>query len=410
MAILNDNYNKLVSRYLFGEIGNRTKNYIQINPNHKLIKMGIGDTTQALPVEIIDSMHIAVDKLGDNSTYTGYADRGASSDIALRQEICKYYQNLGVKFDISEIIISDGAKGDSASIHQIFPNSTIAVQDPAYPVYVDSSVLYGQTGIVNELGEYKNMVYMRSNAENGFVCQPPNTKVDIIYLCFPNNPTGAVATREQLQSFVDYAILNQAIIVFDAAYSWFITDPALPKSIYEIEGAKKCAIELNSFSKFAGFTGLRLGWSVAPLDLQCQNSEYAQINKTWTRRSDTHFNGASIVSQMAGITALQNMDKCQSVIDYYLNNAKLIKNELQNLGLVCFGGDNAPYIWVEAKLPNDQVVTSWEYFDFLLNSAEIICIPGSGFGPSGENFVRFSAFGNVENTLVAMKRIADLYA
>jgi len=402
MSQINPFYSRLVSGYLFPEIGRRTREFISNNPDRTIFRMGIGDTTRPLAPSVVTAMTAAVQELGVLKTYSGYGDSEGTNP--LRVAISNYYQELGCEITTNEIFVSDGAKSDSANIQSIFAtDNIIGFQDPAYPVYVDSNVIAGRSQGLGENAQYKDFVYLECNAENGFIPQVPTQKVDILYLCFPNNPTGAVATRAQLQAFVDWANANQSIIIYDAAYSWFITDPELPRSIYEIEGAKKCAIEIQSFSKFAGFTGVRLGWSVVPQDLVCSDSQAGELNKIWTRRQNTMFNGASNIAQAGGVAALSEIGRreCQETIDYYMQNAKLIKTSLEALGLDCFGGDNAPYIWV--KTPNG--LKSWEFFDKLIQEAGVVGTPGSGFGPSGEGYFRFSAFANRESVELALESI-----
>ncbi len=391
MAKLNNNYNKLPENYLFSEINKRTKIFQKKNPGVNLFKLGIGNTTQPLTPAVIQAFHKAVDKLADVKTYTGYGDEQGST--FLREAVAGWYKKRGIDLDPLEIFISDGAKTDSANISSIFDNqSVVAISDPVYPVYMDSNIIAG-----------KKIVLMECSEEYGFIPEVPKSKVDVIFLCSPNNPTGAVATRTQLKSFVDYAVKNQAVIVFDAAYSEFISDPALPKSIYEIEGAKTCAIEIQSFSKMAGFTGVRLGWTIIPMDLMVEGSVKGQVNALWNRRQTTMFNGASNIVQEGGVAVLsdQGQKESRKLIKYYMDNARLIKKALDDLGLTAFGGENAPYVWV--KCPNN--LTSWEFFDKLLNECFVVTTPGSGFGSMGEGFIRFSAFGHEENINKAINSI-----
>jgi LL-diaminopimelate aminotransferase len=346
-----------------------------------------------------------VEKLASSDTYTGYGEY--HGELPIRAALQNLYRTYGVELDPEEFFVSDGAKSDSSNLQSIFcTDSIVAVQDPAYPVYVDSNVIAGRTRMYNaEKGLYEGLIYMPCTEENGFFPDLPEQKVDIIYICSPNNPTGAVATKNQLKLFVDYALENQAIIFFDAAYSAFIQDPALPRSIYEIEGAKQCAIEMNSFSKIAGFTGVRLAWSVLPFALKAEDAKPGQINKTWMRRQSTFFNGPSNIVQEGGVAALSGPGRkeCAELARFYLNNAKVIREGLTRMGMTVYGGDNAPYVWL--KTPNKM--PSWKFFDKLLAEAHVVGTPGSGFGPSGEGFIRLSAFGHAEDIRSAVQSIQD---
>ncbi|OGJ05978.1 LL-diaminopimelate aminotransferase [Candidatus Nomurabacteria bacterium RIFOXYC2_FULL_36_19] len=405
MATLNKNYNKLQGAYLFSEITKRVKNFVEKNPNIEIIKLGIGDTTEPLTKTVVKGLLSGVKKLGNKKTYTGYGE--AQGDVRLRNALSDFYKERNIDLSLQEIFINDGAKADCANIQSIFGvDNVVAVADPVYPVYVDSSVISGRTGdFVN--GKYEGLVYMECNEKNGFVPTPPLQKVDIIYLCNPNNPTGAVATFEQLKAFVDYAIKNKAVIIFDSAYAEYISDPSLPKSIYEIEGAKKCAIEINSFSKWAGFTGVRLGWSVVPLDLEIEDGQKGKVHALWSRRQGgsqgTMYNGASNIAQEGAFAVLSPLGRKENkkVIAYYMDNAKIIKKSLTKIGLKVFGGENAPYVWVKA-LPN---LNSWQFFDKLLMEAHVVSTPGSGFGLQGEGYVRLSAFADKKNVKKAVESI-----
>jgi LL-diaminopimelate aminotransferase len=402
MAKVNAHYGKLAAGYLFPEIAKRTREFSAANPDAQIMRLGIGNTTEALTPAIIEGLHAGVDKLANVKTYSGYGDEQGFSE--LRAAITKRYESYGVTLADDEIFVSDGAKSDSANIQSIFGvDNVIAVQDPAYPVYVDSNVIGGRTGVSNK-GQYEGLVYMNCTEENGFFPALPEGKVDLIYLCSPNNPTGAVATIHQLKEFVDYAE-HKAVIIFDAAYAAFISDPRLPRSIYEVEGAKDCAIEINSFSKEAGFTGVRLGWTVVPKSLMVEDSEPGQVNKLWLRRQTTMFNGASNVVQYGGLAVMseQGQQESQELVAYYMANAKRILEALEGMGFTCFGGVNAPYVWL--KTPNG--LTSWEFFDKLLNETHVVGTPGSGFGPSGEGYFRLSAFGHKEDIEKAVKSIQD---
>ncbi|MBU2579205.1 LL-diaminopimelate aminotransferase [Patescibacteria group bacterium] len=405
MAKINSNYRKLSAGYLFQEIARRTKEFTETNPGIKIMKLGIGNTTESITPTILKGLHFGVEKLGKAETYSGYGDE--QGDKCLREALVKHYEKKGIILDISEIFISDGAKPDTANIQSIFSlENIIAVQDPSYPVYVDTNVIAGRTNKFNEKkGQYDGIVYMPCVEENNFFPEIPNKKVDIIYLCFPNNPTGATATKEQLKKFVDYAIKNKAIIIFDAAYSAFISDSDLPKSIYEIEESKKCSIEINSFSKIAGFTGIRLGWTIVPKDLIVENSEFGELNNMWNRRQTTFFNGASNIAQEGGLVALteQGQKECKILADYYMTNAKIIKQGLESIGLKVYGGENAPYLWI--KIPNRM--DSWDFFNKLLNETHVVGTPGSGFGPSGQGYFRLSAFGHRKDIEEAVESIKN---
>lgn len=403
MATINRNYRKLSAGYLFPEIARRARTYQEAHPGAKLHKLGIGNTTEALPEAVLDGLHAKVDRLGNADTYTGYGDE--QGDTPLREALSGYYKSLGVDIAADEFFVSDGAKADAANIQSIFDSdNVVAVQDPAYPVYVDSNVVSGRTGLFDKAkGEYDGFVYLAGTEENGFFPEPPAGKVDLIYLCSPNNPTGAVATHAQLQSFVDYARTHKAVIVFDAAYAEYISDESLPRTIFEIPGARECAIEINSFSKFAGFTGVRLGWTIVPKELVAEDSEPGELHRMWFRRQVTFFNGASNIAQYGGLAVLSKEGLAQSreIIAYYMENARIIREGLRSVGLTVFGGDNAPYLWV--KTPGRM--KSWDFFDQLLQQCQVIATPGSGFGAAGEQFIRVSAFGHRENIQAAVESI-----
>lgn len=403
MATINKNFRKLSAGYLFPEIARRAKAYQEAHPDAKLHRLGIGNTTEALPKAVLDGLHAKVDRLGDAKTYTGYGDE--QGDTPLREALSGYYRDLGVEIVPDEFFVSDGAKADAANIQSIFgSDNVVAIQDPAYPVYVDSNVVSGRTGLFDRnRGEYEGFVYLAGTEENGFFPEPPQEKVDLIYLCSPNNPTGAVATHEQLQAFVDYARKNKAVIIFDAAYAEYISDDSLPRTIFEIPGARECAIEINSFSKFAGFTGVRLGWTIVPKELVAEDSEPGELHKMWFRRQVTFFNGASNIAQAGGIAVLSTDGLVQSrqIIAYYMENARIIREGLRSVGLTVFGGDNAPYLWV--RTPNGM--GSWEFFDQLLTQCQVIATPGSGFGAAGDRYIRVSAFGHRENIVEAVDLI-----
>ena len=405
MPSVNPNFSLLAAGYLFPEIARRTNAYLEKNPGTTILRLGIGNTTLPLTKVIVDAMKDKLDLLSSEATYTGYGDE--QGDSKLRQALAEFYKKTsGVDIALDEFFVSDGAKSDAANIQELFSkDSIVAIQDPAYPVYVDSNVVGGRSGVYNE-SSYSNFVYLESNEENGFVPSVPNQHVDIIYLCFPNNPTGAVASKEQLKEFVDYARREKAIIIFDAAYSSYIVDDNIVKSIYEIEGATECAIELNSFSKNAGFTGVRLGWTIVPKDLVFSSSAKGVLNSMWNRRQCTFFNGACNIAQAGGIAALsdEGQKSCQTLVDYYMDNARIIKEGLESIGLVCYGGVNSPYIW--AKVP--EGFNSWSFFDFLLEKCGVVVTPGAGFGPSGDNFIRVSSYGNKDNVKKAISKIIEV--
>lgn len=401
MAIINPHYAKLSTSYLFSEVARKVATFRALNPNLELFNLGIGNTTEPLPASVIAGLVGGVQDLGDPDRYTGYGDE--QGNLRLRQALVDHYATIGVVLREDEIFVSDGAKPDTAQLQSVFGlDSIVAVQDPVYPVYVDSTVIAGRTGVFQN-GHYTGVVYLPCTEANDFIPAVPAEHADIIYLCSPNNPTGAVATHEQLAEFVAYARANQAVIIFDAAYSAFITDPSLPRSIYEISGAKECAIEVNSFSKSAGFTGVRLGWTIVPHELTVQDTAPGDVRALWHRRQITMFNGASNIAQAGGLAALteQGQRETAAIVRDYMHNAGLIKKSLQAVGLQTFGGVNAPYIWT--KVPRG--FTSWEFFEQLLQEAHVICTPGVGFGALGDNYVRFSAFGHQKDIQGAVANI-----
>jgi len=405
MAKINDNYLKLKAGYLFPEIGRRVREFSAANPQARIIRLGIGDVTQPLPPAIIKAFHDAVDDLATSERFAGYGPEQGYEWLA-NAVIEKSYNKLGVQLKASEIFISDGSKCDCANILDIFGmDNVIAIGDPVYPVYNDTNVMIGRTGEADEKGYYKGIVYMPCTEANGFIPALPAGKVDIIYLCFPNNPTGTVASKAELKKWVDYALANDAVIFFDAAYEAFITDPDIPHSIYEIDGAKKCAIEFRSFSKTAGFTGVRCGLVVVPEEVEgtTATGERYSFNKLWLRRTTTKFNGASYPVQRAAAAVYsdEGWKQTSEVIDYYMENARIIREGLTEAGCTVYGGVNAPYIWL--KTPGGM--SSWDFFDKLLTQANVVGTPGSGFGPSGEGFFRLSAFGDRNNVIEAVERI-----
>ena len=403
MAHVNRNFLRLASGYLFPEIARRTARWQEKHPGERVLRLGIGNTTEPLTPHIAGAMKEKINLLSNRETYTGYGDE--QGDTALRQALCDFYKReYNVSLKPTDFFVSDGAKSDAGNIQEIFsPECIVAVADPAYPVYVDSNVAGGRTGEYNGVN-YDGFVYLESTAENGFVPVPPTEHADLIYLCFPNNPTGAVASKEQLKAFVDYAVAHKSIIIFDAAYCDYIREEGIPHSIYEIEGAEKCAIEINSFSKNAGFTGVRLGWSIVPETLQCEEGE-GVIHRLWNRRQTTFFNGASNIAQYGGLAALseEGRAECKSLVDYYLGNARIIREGLEELGITCYGGVNSPYIW--ARCPGGM--DSWTFFDLLLEKAHVVVTPGAGFGPAGEGYVRLSSYGHREDIIAAVEAIKE---
>ena len=403
MAEINKNYKKLAAGYLFPEIARRTREFQEKHPQMILKKLGIGNTTEALTPSVVDGLKNGVNKLADPSSYSGYGDE--QGKVELRQALADYYKNRGIELSSDDFFVSDGAKPDSSNIQSIFsPESVIAVQDPAYPVYVDSNVIAGRTGkFSNEMGEYEGLLYMPCTEENNFFPDVPDKKVDLIYLCSPNNPTGAVATHKQLKMFVEYAKKNKAVIIFDAAYSEYISDPNLPKSIFEIEGAKECSLEINSLSKFSGFTGVRLGWSIVPKELVIEGTEPGEVRSLWNRRQSTFFNGASNIVQEGALAVFseKGLKESNELVNYYMDNARIIMKGMEDVGLNYYGGINAPYVWL--KTP--EGISSWDFFDKLLSETGVIGTPGSGFGPGGEGYFRLSAFGHREDIEEAVESI-----
>ncbi|WP_088894526.1 LL-diaminopimelate aminotransferase [Leptolyngbya ohadii] len=409
MATINDNYLKLKAGYLFPEIARRVNAFAEANPEAKIIRLGIGDVTEPLPEACRTAMIKAVEEMGDRSTFQGYGPEQGYG--WLREKIAKYdFQARGCDIDASEIFVSDGSKCDTGNILDIFgDNNTIAVTDPVYPVYVDTNVMAGHTGDANDRGEYGGLVYLPITAENNFTAQIPDQKVDLIYLCFPNNPTGAVATREHLQAWVNYARSHGSIIFFDAAYEAFITDPSLPHSIYEIDGARDCAIEFRSFSKNAGFTGTRCALTVVPKTLKAKAADGSDVElwKLWNRRQSTKFNGVSYIVQRGAEAVYSEAGQAQikELVSFYLENARIIREKLSQAGIAVYGGVNAPYVWV--RTPNG--LSSWDFFDKLLHVCNVVGTPGSGFGAAGEGYFRISAFNSRANVEEAMRRITEKF-
>ena len=404
MARVNENYLKLPGSYLFSTIGKKVNAYTAANPEKKIIHLGIGDVTLPLAPAIIEALHGAVEEMADGATFRGYApDLGYEF---LRNAIAENdYKARGCEISADEIFVSDGAKCDSGNIQEIFgADNKIAVCDPVYPVYVDTNVMAGRTGTYDAAKEiWSNVIYMPCRAENDFAPEIPEETPDMIYLCFPNNPTGATIRKDQLQEWVDYANKVGAVIIYDAAYEAYISQKDVPHSIYECEGARTCAIELHSFSKNAGFTGLRLGYTVIPKDLKVDG---VMLHSLWARRHGTKYNGAPYIVQRAGEAVYSEKGKQQlkEQVAYYMNNAKYILQGLKSAGYQVSGGVNAPYIWLKAP----KGMTSWDFFDYLLEKANVVGTPGSGFGPSGETYFRLTAFGSYENTVEAIERIKRL--
>ncbi|MGD1936570.1 MAG: LL-diaminopimelate aminotransferase [Cyanophyceae cyanobacterium] len=410
MVRINENYLKLKAGYLFPEIARRVNKFVEANPDAPIIKLGIGDVTEPLPEACREAMTRAIADMGDRSSFKGY---GPEQGYAwLREKIAAQdFQARGCDIDPSEIFVSDGSKCDSGNILDILgKGNTIAVTDPVYPVYVDTNVMAGNTGPADESGRYDGLVYLPISADNDFTAQIPSEKVDLIYLCFPNNPTGAVASKAQLQAWVDYARKNGSLILFDAAYEAFITEDEIPHSIYEIDGARDCAIEFRSFSKNAGFTGTRCALTVVPKSLTVTASDGSEVQlwSLWNRRQSTKFNGVSYIVQRGAEAVYSEAGRAQTkaLISFYLENAKIIRDKLTEAGLKVYGGINAPYVWVQTP----DGLSSWDFFDKLLQSCNVVGTPGSGFGAVGEGYFRISAFNSRENVNEAMKRIGNVFS
>ena len=403
MIRINENYTKLKASYLFSDIAKRVSAFQQAHPDKPVIRLGIGDVTEPLPPVCIDALHAGTEEMSNRATFRGY---GPEQGYAfLREAIAQNdFQARGARIDADEIFVSDGSKCDCGNIQEIFSTDIrLAIPDPVYPVYVDTNVMAGRTG-ANLDGRYQGITYLESNAQNGYVPAVPATPADLIYLCFPNNPTGAVATRAQLEAWVEYARKNKAILLYDAAYEAYIRDPGIPHSIYEIEGARDVAIEFRSFSKTAGFTGTRCAFTVVPKSLMAYDAagNAHAVHALWNRRHTTKFNGVSYPVQKAAAAVYSDAGKQQvkAMTDFYLGNAALIREAVTKLGFSCVGGTNAPYIWINTGRD------SWEFFDLLLNKAQVVCTPGAGFGKCGEGHVRISAFNSRENVVAALERIA----
>ena len=405
MAVINENYLKLAGSYLFRETAHRTAAYKEAHPEADVISLGIGDVTQPLPPVCIEAMHKAVDEMAQADTFRGYGPE-QGYDFLINAIIESNYKEYGIQPD--EVFVSDGAKSDCGNIQEIFStDNTIAITDPVYPVYLDTNVMAGRTGLLQSDGRYAGVTYLPCTAENGFVPALPEKRVDLIYLCCPNNPTGTTLTREQLKVWVDYARENDSIILFDAAYNAYISEADVPHTIFEIEGAKEVAIEFRSFSKTAGFTGTRCGYIVLPKTVMGKtvSGEKKALNPLWNRRHTTKFNGTAYIIQRgaAAIFTPEGQKQVKATIDYYMENARLIREGMTVAGITCFGGINAPYIWL--KTPDNM--PSWDFFDKLLKEVNIVGTPGAGFGPCGEGYFRLTAFGSREKTIEAVGRIKD---
>lgn len=404
MIRINENYRKLQASYLFSDIAKRVNSFQQAHPDRRIIKLGIGDVTRALPSACISAFHRAVDEMADDATFRGYGPEQGYP--FLREKIARYdYQERGADISAEEVFISDGAKCDSGNIQEIFADSVVvAIPDPVYPVYLDTNVMAGRTGPFKN-GRYEGIVYLEGTRQNGFIPDLPDRPVDLIYLCYPNNPTGATITKPQLKAWVDYAREHRALLLYDAAYEAFVRDESLPKTIYEIDGAREVAIEFRSFSKTAGFTGTRCAFTVVPKSCQAYmaDGQSVLVHSLWLRRHTTKFNGVSYPVQRAVEAAYdeEGRRQCRELTDYYLENATLIREKMTAMGYDCIGGENSPYIWVQGR------IDSWKFFDLLLEKAGVVCTPGAGFGRCGEGYIRISAFNSHENVQQAMNHITE---
>ncbi|MCI6558522.1 MAG: LL-diaminopimelate aminotransferase [Prevotella sp.] len=406
MALVNEHFLKLPNNYLFADIAKKVNAFRVSHPRDKVISLGIGDVTRPLCPAVIEAMHKAVDEMATTASFRGYGPEHGYD--FLREAIIKNdFLPRGIHLDPNEIFINDGAKSDTGNIQELVRwDNSIGVTDPIYPVYIDSNVMIGRAGVLKD-GKWSNVTYMPCNAENNFVPQLPEKRVDIIYLCYPNNPTGTVITREELKKWVNYAIKNDTLIFYDAAYEAYIQDPDIPHSIYEIKGARKVAIEFHSYSKTAGFTGVRCGYTIVPKELMATtlDGQKVPLNPMWNRRQCTKFNGTSYISQRAAeaIYTPEGKKQVKETIKYYMDNATLMRQTLIKLGFEVFGGENAPYIWL--KTPDGM--PSWKFFDRMLYEAHVVCTPGVGFGPSGEGYARLTAFGEHEQCMEAMERLKN---
>ena len=409
MVNINENYLKLPGNYLFAEIAKRVEAFKKVNPGADVIKLGIGDVTRPLPGAAVKAMHRAVDEIADAGSFRGYGPE-QGYDFLREKIVNSVYRPRGVDLSIDEVFVSDGSKCDTGNFQEIFgTDNNIAVTDPVYPVYVDTNVMAGRAGSYRS-GRFESITYLPCTVENNFVPGLPSEKVDIIYLCYPNNPTGMTLTKEQLKVWVNYAKANRSVILFDAAYEAYITEDSIPRSIYEIEGAKEVAVEFRSFSKNAAFTGTRCAYTVVPKEVKAYTTDGRpySLNKLWNRRQCTKFNGVSYIVQRGAEAALseQGMAQIKEIINHYMTNAKIIREGLESIGIEAFGGINAPYIWLKTPMDMD----SWEFFDKLLNEAHVAGTPGDGFGPSGQGYFRLTAFGNRENTEEAMRRFKRCFS
>ncbi|NCC11157.1 MAG: LL-diaminopimelate aminotransferase [Bacteroidia bacterium] len=408
MALVNEHFLKLPGNYLFADIAKKINAFKTAYPQKEVIRMGIGDVTRPLPPVCIEAMHKAVEELAHKESFRGYGPEQGYDFLA--EAIIKHdYAPRGIQLSTSEVFVSDGAKSDTGNIGDILRHdNSVGVTDPIYPVYIDSNVMSGRAGVLEaDSGKWSNVTYMPCTSENHFIPEIPNKRIDVVYLCYPNNPTGTTLSKAELKKWVDYALANDTLILFDAAYEAFIQDPDIPHSIYEIKGAKKCAIEFRSFSKTAGFTGVRCGYTVVPKELTAGtlNGERISLNHMWNRRQCTKFNGTSYITQRAAeaIYTPEGKEQIKATIDYYMGNAKLMKEGLEACNLQVYGGENAPYLWI--KTPNN--ISSWKFFEQMLYEANVVGTPGVGFGPSGEGYIRLTAFGERENCIEAMKRLKN---
>lgn len=409
MIFVNENFAKLKAGYLFPEIGRRVRAFAADNPDAPIIKLGIGDVTEPLAPAVIDAMHRAVDEMANRDTFHGYDDGGVGYDFLREAIVENDFKARGADVSTDEVFVSDGAKCDTGNMQEIFGlDNVVAVTDPVYPVYVDTNVMAGRTGEGDESGRYGKIVYMPCTAENNFVPELPSQSVDMIYLCYPNNPTGAVATKEQLKKWVDYATENKAVILYDAAYEAFIRDDSIPHSIYEIAGARKVAVEIRSFSKTAGFTGVRCGYTVVPKEVVAYTKagDPVELNPIWKRRHCTKFNGVSFITQKgaAAVYSDEGQPQIKKTIDLYMSNADMMRKALAEQGYTVYGGEHAPYVWLRTP----EGVNSWAFFDLLLNKANVVGTPGAGFGAAGEGYFRLSAFNDPAKVKEAMDRISKI--
>ncbi|MBS3975552.1 MAG: LL-diaminopimelate aminotransferase [Syntrophomonadaceae bacterium] len=405
MAFVNENYLKLPGSYLFSEIARRVSQFKKDNPDADIIRLGIGDVTRPLPPAVVEAMNKAVDEMGRQETFRGYGPE-QGYEFLIEKIVHNDFKPLGVELGVDEVFVSDGSKNDTANFQELFGlDNILAMSDPVYPVYVDSNVMAGRTGQVNAKGQFEKIVYLPCTEENGMKPPLPPARVDIIYLCFPNNPTGMTLSKAELKKWVDYARENKAVILFDAAYEAYIREEGIPRSIFEIEGAREVAVEFRSFSKTAGFTGTRCAYTVVPNQVQVYDAkgQAHSLNRLWLRRQTTKFNGVSypVQAAAAAVYSAEGQKQIREIIDYYMENARIIKQGLEQAGYKVFGGTNAPYIWL--KTPNSM--GSWEFFDKLIKEANVVGTPGAGFGASGEGYFRLTAFGSRENTEKAIERI-----